>query len=429
MRRMSYLIAAGLLLTGVLFSVAPAQLAGAAVHARQAGLPSDRALLSHSVQPGVADVVPGARASAGNDDATLLGNSCATLASCTAVGFYDIPSEDIAPALTENYAGGKWAAYVPIPQYSAYLTEGLSVSCTAPEQCVLVGEHYTTATRPSLLAEVSSTSGWSMLQWNNPRGVRWALFDYVSCVGTMYCMAVGTDHASGSKLSEQDYSARYTGSGGMRAVRTPTPPHARWSDLAGVSCLTAADCVAVGDYENAAKHVQTFAALWNGSKWTLQLKTPNPAKQADTEFNDVDCVSASHCVAVGVTVSRGSHPAYHAFAATWASGRWRQSSMPSVSNAGLDSVSCTSSGCVAVGDRGGSTTLAELWNGHSWRVLRAARLTGKRGSGVLSNVSCPSATHCIAVGYRYIAKRSYSDNTLAEVWNGHSWKVQTTANP
>ena len=414
MRRLWYLIAAGLLLTGVLFSVAPAQLAGAAVPARQDG------------------GVPGARMSASNDDATLLGDSCATTASCTAVGFYDIPSEDIVPALTENYASGKWAAEEPIPQYSAYVTEGLSVSCTAPEQCLLVGEHFSTATRPGMLAELASPTNpteWSMVQWNNPRGVRWGLFDYVSCTGSMYCMAVGTDQQRGSKESEQDYAAQYTLGGGMHTVSTSNPPHARWSDLAGVSCLSATDCIAVGDYQNAAKHIQTFAAQWNGSKWTLQLKTPNLAKQADTEFNDVDCASAKRCVAVGDIVSRGKHPAYHTFAATWSSGRWRLSAMPSVSDAGLASVSCTSSDCIAVGDRGGNATLAELWNGHSWRVLRAATLSGKRSSGGLINVSCPSATHCVAVGYRYNAKRSYSDNTLAEVWNGHSWKVQTTANP
>src|SRR5260370_31872431 len=57
-----------------------------------------------------------------NDDATFSGNSCTSVNSCVAVGFYDIPSEQIPPALVENYTGGSWRPDGPLPQYGGFAT-------------------------------------------------------------------------------------------------------------------------------------------------------------------------------------------------------------------------------------------------------------------------------------------------------------------
>ncbi len=75
---------------------------------------------------------------------------------------------------------------------------------------------------------------------------------------------------------------------------------------------------------------------------------------------------------------------------------------------GLSGVSCvTASFCVAVGNYtdplGDSHSLAEKWNGASWRVL-----PGPSGNG-LFDVSCTSKTFCMAIG------------NAAERWNGQSW--------
>src|SRR5215472_18366172 len=63
----------------------------------------------------------------------------------------------------------------------------------------------------------------------------------------------------------------------------------------------------------------------------------------------------------------------------------------------LSGISCvTGSFCVAVGSYadplGGSHSLAEEWNGSTWRVM-----PGTLGGG-LSDVSCTSTTFCMAVG-------------------------------
>ena len=367
----------------------------------------------------------GAAPAVSNDDATFFGNACASASSCVAVGFYQIPSEDIAPALVENYTGTSWQADEPIPQYGGYATIADQVSCDTATTCMLVGEHYTNPAKPSMLAEFSDGTNWSILRWNNPRGVRWGVLDAVSCVGSTYCMAVGT----ADRAVQQNYSAQWRGSAALNQVSTPNPAHARWAEIAGVSCLSATDCMAVGDYESAAKRVLTFAEVWNGKKWRLLPATPNVKHKKESLFNDISCATPTRCVAVGFTVGTGSRAVEHPFAEKWTGGKWRLTAAVSPSGAALYGVSCpAASYCMAVG-ADGRAALSERWNGSSWRVFRIARTSGTRNRDSLEHVSCISTEHCVAVGVRNIPTRNYTNQTLAEVWNGSSWKPQKTANP
>jgi hypothetical protein len=93
----------------------------------------------------------------------------------------------------------------------------------------------------------------------------------------------------------------------------------------------------------------------------------------------------------------------------------------------LTAVSCPSAtGCVAVGSRrdrtGAGVTLAESWNGTTWSVLKTPNPPGSHNSA-LTGVSCTSATFCIAVGY---SNSSAGIAPLDEVWNGTAWKIQQT---
>ena len=82
--------------------------------------------------------------------------------------------------------------------------------------------------------------------------------------------------------------------------------------------------------------------------------------------------------------------------------------------------------CVAVGTTGnGPKMLAEKWNGRSWSVMRLAQPTGATGAG-LTGVSCTSARACTAVGYD---SGPNLGGTLAERWNGSTWRIQPTPSP
>jgi hypothetical protein len=79
--------------------------------------------------------------------------------------------------------------------------------------------------------------------------------------------------------------------------------------------------------------------------------------------------------------------------------------------------------CVAVGSYGASPsmTLAETWDGTRWH-LQSPPNPAHATASVLEGVSCPSSTHCIAVGYYRSSSGRYV--TLIEMWNGTRWSIQ-----
>lgn len=91
----------------------------------------------------------------------------------------------------------------------------------------------------------------------------------------------------------------------------------------------------------------------------------------------------------------------------------------------LADVSCTSaSACVAVGthanNAGTEQPLDEVWDGTAWKI----RAADSAETGNLYGVSCVSATSCTAVGgYRF------SQAVIAEHYNGSTWASQRISYP
>ncbi|MGD0686985.1 MAG: hypothetical protein ABSA03_17950 [Streptosporangiaceae bacterium] len=110
---------------------------------------------------------------------------------------------------------------------------------------------------------------------------------------------------------------------------------------------------------------------------------------------------------------------------------WSVAHSPNGSGAStLTDVSCASATrCMAVGFYTDSSdvdqTLAESWNGTSWSLTKIP----DKGSSdnILMGVSCASATRCMAVGYH--STGSGAVQILAETWNGSAWSVTSTHNP
>jgi hypothetical protein len=210
---------------------------------------------------------------------------------------------------------------------------------------------------------------------------------------------------------------------GQLTVHLPTV-----TNLEGVSCVTAADCIAVGWAHSPA----ALAERWDGVRWSQQ-PTPNPAHSYRSILSDVSCPTVSACIAVGstncagreVTLTEGWNGTAWTILTARDPGRGRAYA--------LSHVSCVSSSdCVAVGDyspspHGGPTVpLAEGWNGSRWTVQKTPRPRPGNNS-TLNAVSCVSARACLAVG-SYAVGGSLSV-TLAERWNGTRWTVQKTPDP
>jgi hypothetical protein len=163
--------------------------------------------------------------------------------------------------------------------------------------------------------------------------------------------------------------------------------------------------------------------------WTTQT-TPSPAGAKSSRLTFGSCTTASACTSVGEYLNSGGTKV--PLAERWNGTSWSAESPPTTEGAAaseLLGVSCTSgTACEAAGfyESGGVRhALAEVWNGTSWSVQTTANPTGAI-SAELTSISCTSNTACTAVGHY---TTSTSSVTLAERWNGTSWVVQSTANP
>jgi hypothetical protein len=73
------------------------------------------------------------------------------------------------------------------------------------------------------------------------------------------------------------------------------------ASLSGVSCRSAASCVAVGAYWGGNGVGAPLAEVWNGKRWT---ETKPPASGSGLAINGlaaISCASPARCVAVGTT--------------------------------------------------------------------------------------------------------------------------------
>jgi hypothetical protein len=288
---------------------------------------------------------------------------------------------------------------------------------------------------PNPASASSSVPSWSIQSTPNPAGSQFGTLNGVSCISVTLCSAVGS--SGGVTLAE-----RLTGTSWV-IQPTPDPTGATNTQLWGVSCVAANACTAVGTYATSGNlFYGTLVERWNGTRWKIQ-KSPNPTTAVRSGLSGVSCVSLTACTAVGWYDK--STNAQYPLAEQWNGTSWKVQAVKNPAGStyvstmmiepGLYSVSCTAATtCTAVGShyttKGLPVPLAEQLNGTSWTIeptpvpAGATSPSGLAESG-LSGVSCTSTTTCAAVG----GYNGSTSGTLAEVWNGSTWTIQTTANP
>jgi hypothetical protein len=175
-----------------------------------------------------------------------------------------------------------------------------------------------------------------------------------------------------------------------------------------MDCVTATDCIAVGDTSLGNTSGVPFSEQWNGTSWTLVSPTPaaSGAGVTGSFLSSVSCAGPSFCQAVGQIVAT---PANQNFIETWNGTTW--SIVPSIPDSsttlrqGLSGVDCFSAtSCTAVGTAQTPTiadaTLVLVWNGTSWSMVpntpNASGNVPFRTS--LAGVSCVTDWQCVAVG-------------------------------
>ncbi len=302
------------------------------------------------------------------------------------------------------------------------------MSCTAGSACTAVGWITDIGGSQVTLAERWNGTSWSVQATPTPTGIWASALHGVSCSSATACEAVGYFTLNdGSQLTLAE-----TWNGTSWSVQaTPNPSGATSSDLLGVSCTSVSVCRAVGDYIDVGGTMRTLAERWNGSSWSIQV-TPNPAGATASVLNGVSCTAGAACIAVGDSTDTGGSQA--TLAERWNGSSWSIRPMPSpvgATQSRLAAISCTTAtACEAVGDftvnDGSQLTVAERWNGTDWSIQASPNVVGAPGS-ILTGVSCASAVACTAIGY--VSIQFGSPLTLAERWNGTNWSIQATPNP
>ena len=347
------------------------------------------------------------------------------VASVLVVALVTLSGFGSAPQASAVTTATVWSV-VPSPNTSASQENQLqAVSCTSTTFCLSVGGYTVSGVLgiDQSLVERWDGTNWSIVPSANSSSSQFQVLQGVSCTSTSACTIVGFyATANGDRTLVQQWN-------GTSSSIVPSPNGNTTTgdnNLNQVSCISASACTAVGFY-SAAGGKQTLIEQWNGIVWSI-VPSPNTSTTEGNNLAGVSCVSASACTAVGW---------YNAPAGTstlveqWNGVSWSIVPSPGPSSIGgdvLNSVSCTaSSACTAVGTTNGAQTLIEQWNGTTWSVVPSPNTGGATSTDFLNSVSCSSSSSCAAVGFSYATPTSFPQ-ALIEQWDGSSWTLATSGN-
>jgi hypothetical protein len=271
----------------------------------------------------------------------LQGVSCASAASCTAAGYY---AKRGGPdnTLIESWNGTSWSV-VPSPNPTKLVNIFSGVSCASAASCTAVGySRGRRATIEKTLIESWNGTSWSAIPSPNPSRT-FNTLGGVSCVSASACTAVGGWNGPaghGRTLIESWNGTKWS------AVASPDP--APYDGLDNVSCVSANACTAVGNstQTTTGTAASTLIESWNGTSWSV---VPSPNGETVSRLDGVSCVSATACTATGY--QDGPSPEPSTLVESWDGTSWSVVASPSPGiTSSLGGVSCVKADtCTAAG--------------------------------------------------------------------------------
>ncbi len=294
--------------------------------------------------------------------------SCGSAASCLAIG----STAGFGTVLLRSGDGGLRWTEAPSP---AHLGRFFAVSCVSALRCMATRGPVGLGTSSSGVA-ISTNGG---LTWRADRSIPVAssgFWEEVRCVTASVCYVFNSqarNYLAGGIERTADFGGQHVSgpnAGAVDGVRVG-------------SCATALACVAVAQWSRGGTLGPILQTSDGGSTWLVRV-APVP------DLIAVSCGSARDCVAAG-----GSGTGAHPIASTNAGVTWRRvAPLPDVGTA-WDTTCTAPRSCLVVGQTGTGLSndgvIARTTDlGRHWAVSKTAR-----GTGFLSVVSCPSATHCV----------------------------------
>ena len=333
---------------------------------------------------------------------------CPTNLWCGVAGYFDTPTARHPLALVLN--GGRWLVRAVPPVAGALPgspTTLTSISCATAGQCVAVGRYQDGAGHYQGLIGRLSGGVWHTSKAplpadaaQNPIGD----LEWVSCVAASKCTAVG---AYVNKLGARVLTLEVLSGGTWTASKAPLPLDAASDPLAYLgylTCLSADDCTAVGNYSSVTDGTDGLILRELGGSWHA-ITAPLPAG-ADPEdprasISEVSCPTVSFCAATGgYTTDEGN---FGAVIETLARGTWKAIPAPAPvddqTGRYMASVSCpTAQFCVAGGSTDFNGLLDQYYHG-KWSFT-VAPLPGPGFHALFrtNSVSCAAYLECTAFG-------------------------------
>jgi hypothetical protein len=322
--------------------------------------------------------------------------SCPAAGSCTALG-EAVPAGAIGTSsdlIIESLDPSGWTEHLQSVLPGRPAARLRAISCTNETSCVAVGSYLNSTAVTSPMSIAIGPSGAANTSLPGIEGSTDSEFAGVACAGSG-CAVVGTYKVPGSASLTRPLAGWLAG-GHWTLEPVKRPTGATGGALNSVQCFAGGACVAAGAVQ-VGSVAHPAIGLRAGAVWTL-FALPAIAGTVPGQLASLSCVSAASCVAVG---SAGAAP----IAARLAGGRWTIARLPSV--VGLTatvgaSVSCvTPARCVAV-VAFRSTYTANLssapmyFDGASWRV--GPRLSDRGAAIDLTSIDCESSTTCVTVG-------------------------------
>jgi hypothetical protein len=325
---------------------------------------------------------------AGSVNDLLLGSACADALQCWGVGATISANGGFEP-MAESWTGSSWTL-ATVPQLSGGDGGGLfAATCLDASDCWAVGTVLADGGgHPAgALIENWDGSGWQVVP--AAAGAPGAILEGISCVGASACWAVGfSTDATGNALGE----VTETWDGSAWSLVPGADTGQPYSQLDAVSCMTTADCWAVGaagPIQQNPKFLPIFPAAagdqglvehWDGVAWSV-VPSAAAASPDGGYLGAVTCVSASDCWATGSTTD-----------------------------------------AAGTSDR----TLIENWNGAAWSAVASADPAGQPAD-YLNGVTCLGPDQCWAVGSSGSkgggGGTQFTPQTFIESWNGSAWSI------
>jgi hypothetical protein len=144
------------------------------------------------------------------------------------------------------------------------------VSCTSAKNCVAVGLGMSASFSITSMTDTWNGTRWTAAKVPWPKGKTSPVLAGVSCASAKSCVAVSITGFALTVNNSGDAAAASFNGKAWPVTNVPAPAKGKASELAGVTCLSATDCAAVGESgPTNSGNSNGLSGFWNGKSWKL----------------------------------------------------------------------------------------------------------------------------------------------------------------